>query len=273
MVVKELWCYPVKSLGGYSVPEAQLTPRGFADDRRWMLVDDRGQFYTQRDYPHFAEWIAHCEGDRLSIRHRRYADRQLVLPQARPETGSLLNVSIWEDTVAALAVSDQADRWLSTHLGIACRLVYMPPQSVRPIDPDYAQPGEVVSFADGFPFLITNTASLRELSRRLGRPISMNRFRPNIVIEAAAPFAEDDWQQLRIGRELFRLPKPCGRCQVVTVDQETGEKSPDVLSELARFRKRGNKVIFGMNACWDKPTATPAPAYLRVGDTVARLGG
>lgn len=267
MTIQELWCYPVKSLGGYPLAKAQLTARGFADDRRWMLVDPQGQFYTQREYAHFAEWIAMCAGDGLTIRHRNDPGRQLIIERARPTQGKPLRVTVWDDTVEALPVGPDADRWLSEELQLPCRLVYMPPHSMRPVDPDYARPGEIVSFADGFPYLVTNTASLRELERRLDRELSMTRFRPNIVIATDTPFAEDHWQHLRIGGEDLRLPKPCGRCQVVTIDQETGARTPEVLTELSHFRRRGNKVIFGMNACWENADAG-GDHFLEVGAAV-----
>mgnify|MGYP000105173872 CR=1 FL=1 len=133
----------------------------------------------------------------------------------------------------------------------------------RQVDPRFAKPEEEVSFADGFPYLVTSTASLADLSERVGEDLDEQRFRPNIIVENETPFDEDNWAALKIGSHNFRLPKPCARCIMITQQPETGERNLRVLTELPAYRKVGNKVMFGMNACWEG-----GEGQVRVGDPV-----
>ncbi len=121
----------------------------------------------------------------------------------------------------------------------------------RPVDPDYGKPGDRVGLADGFPFLLISEASLADLNARLEQPLPMNRFRPNLVIGGCEPFAEDGWSRVRIGSITFRVVKPCSRCAITTVDQTTAVAGKEPLRTLARFRKVGDKVLFGQNLIHD----------------------
>jgi len=125
----------------------------------------------------------------------------------------------------------------------------MPDDSIREVKPDYIQ-DEIVSFADGYPYLLTNVASLNQLNEQLPQPVSMDRFRPNVVIFGNHPFEEDHWNQITIGQHQFTTPKPCARCQVVNINPATAKSSKEVLKTLSTFRREGNKVMFGMNGCW-----------------------
>lgn len=263
MKISSLHLYPVKSLGGQTLDTARALGRGLADDRRWMLVDADGRFISQREHAGLALWTAELRDEDLRLRHHN-GQLSLRVPAARAEDGPPITVTVWDDTFTARLVPTVTPTELSAALGIDCRLVYLGADSHRPIDPRYAGPEEEVSFADGFPYLIANTASLRELERRMGTELSMSRFRPNIVVHTDTAFAEDEWREVAVGETgRFRTPKPCGRCVVVTIDPRTGEKNPDVLAELARFRRRGRKILFGVNACLEGE-----PVTLRVGDPV-----
>ncbi len=169
---------------------------------------------------------------------------------------------VWDDLVESLPVSDGTDRWFSEFLGLRCRLVYLPDESVRPVDPAYGRPGDQVGLADGFPFLLISEASLADLNARLEGSVPMNRFRPNLVVRGCGPFAEDDWKLVRIGPIAFRVVKPSARCHITTVDQETAATGKEPLRTLARFRRCGTRVLFGQNLIHDK-TGT-----LRINDTV-----
>ena len=264
--VAALYRYPIKSLGGVAVTEAVVAERGFEDDRRWMLVDGAGQFISQRQHHKLAKYGAHMlEDGNLEI--FRYDSRSppMCIPDPRPEGGPDTKVTVWDDTFYAKSVAAPG---IGAYLGLDdARLVYMDETVLRPVDPRYARNAETVSFADGYPYLITTTASLDALADRLGRPVEMLRFRPNIVLEGAAPFAEDAWRRLRIGEQEFYLPKPCARCVMVTLEPETGEKDLMVLGELARYRRHDNKTLFGMNGL----ALPPVPGTLRVGDRVTVL--
>ena len=212
MKIKELWVYPVKSLAGNAVSSATLAARGFVDDRRWMLIDEKGRFISQREHAHLARWQARVEANDLVLEHLNSGE-QLRIKEARTNEGSLVEVQVWDDQFSARLVESVSAEELHHALGISCRLVYMSEDSNRPLDPRYAQGDERVSFADGYPYLVTNQASLEALAAEVGEELSMQRFRPNIVLEGAAAFAEDEWQALQMGAETFRLPKPCAPSQ------------------------------------------------------------
>ncbi len=265
-----LYCYPVKALGGVELTVAHLDKRGLENDRRWMLVDATGQFISQRNFPSLVHWqaaVAYEEGAKeaaLVFTHRLRGDVFYI--SGIKSVRERIRVQVWDDIFSAAVVGEEVPtKALVSAMGLPdARLVYMDEAAVRPVDPRYAGSGDTVSFADGFPFLITNTASLADFSQRLGREVAMSRFRPNIVVESQSPWVEDQWQQLLIGGQPFRLPKPCARCQVVTINQQSGEQDKRILRGLAAFRKEGQKVLFGMNALWEGQGA----AHIRVGDTV-----
>lgn len=251
MQVLQLYRYPVKSLGGQSVDSLQPEIRGFQDDRRWMFVDADGRFISCRSVTSLLRFSAEVHGDEL--RFVRIANGTLLGAVAGAREGKKsIEVTVWDDTFHATLIEDEGIPAIAEALGIpGARLVYMGAEDRRPVDPRFAKAGEEVSFADGFPYLITNTASLDDLSGRVGEALDERRFRPNIVVSTSAPWAEDEWSALQIGAHRFRLPKPCARCIMVTVAPETGEKNLRVLAELSAYRKVGNKVMFGMNACWE----------------------
>ena len=264
--VAALYRYPVKSLGGESLQQAMVAERGFADDRRWMLVDEAGQFISQRRQHHLARYGARLsEEDTLEIFPYDLSKPPLRIADPRPAGTRDVEVTVWDDTFYAKTVAAPG---IGAYLGLEdARLVYMDETVSRPVDPRYARDAETVSLADGYPYLITTTASLDALADRLGRPVDMLRFRPNIVLEGTTPFAEDGWTRIRIGNQRFCLPKPCARCVMVTLAPETGEKDLMVLSELARFRRHENKTFFGMNAL----ALPPSDGTVRVGDGVEVL--
>jgi len=267
MQLSEIRIYPIKSLAGLSLPTAALTPKGLYLDRRWMLVDSQRQFLSQRSVPQMAlldlQWASRSP-DVLRISHRKHQMEPLLLPLKPPIGNTSLQVGVWDDRVTAFAVGPVYDAWFTQALGIDCHLVYMPEAAPRPVDPQYAQAGDTLSFADGFPYLLANEASLQDLNRRLSQPVDMDRFRPNLLVAGAAPWEEDHWQSFQIGSVHFRSLKPCARCVLVNVNPLTAEKGREPLNTLTSFRKKGNKVLFGINACWDQG----AVLQLKVGDSV-----
>ncbi len=244
MRVHSLYLYPVKSLAGIEVSSFDLDEFGPAGDRRWMLVDDSGAFVTQRQLPILA-----------TIR-TRIDDRSLKV--SIPDEGTfdlvpdkeLVSVGVWRDRVEALIGADKASQAASRYCGQSLRFVYMPENSFRRVDPERVPDRKRVGFADGFPFLVTNQASLDELNARLQTPVDMRHFRPNIVVSGAKPWAEDDWRALVIGTAHFDVAKPCSRCVMTTVDPDVGAKHPrtEPLRTLSTYRKTPDGVIFGQNA-------------------------
>lgn len=265
MRVLEIRIYPVKGLRGRSVPSADVEPWGLAGDRRFMVVDPSGRFRTQRELPRMAV----VEADLVEGGVELFATQAGRVAVRKPDADApAITVSIFGDTaVPARDAGDEAAAWLSAALHVPCRLVHLAePATSRPVDPDFAEAGDHVSFADGFPLLVTNAASLQDLNARLSSPVSMDRFRTNVAVDGAQAWAEDSWSRLRIGGAVFAGPKDCARCAVPTVDQDAGERSPDnePIRTLAAFRRKaGGRIIFGQNLI---PRAL---GRIAVGDDVA----
>lgn len=256
ITVSRLFVYPVKSARGIALEEARLTDRGFEHDRRFLITDRRGAFLTQRELPALALLGVAVAGDALCL---SAPGMPPITAPLRPRSGAPRQVRIWGATCDALALGDELAGWLGAYLGVACELVYMPESSIRPVSPTYAHAGERVGFADAYPFLLTTEESVAELAGRLAEPAPMNRFRPNIVVRGAAPYAEDGWRAMTIGGVPFHVAKPSERCIVLTVDQVTGRKGKEPLATLAGYRKKGGKVLFGQY-------------LLHRGDGVVRVG-
>lgn len=248
MRISDIRIYPVKGLRGHSVPAATVEPWGLAGDRRYMVVDEAGRFLTQRQWPRMAAVEARLAGDGLELSAANAGRVGIPQPGDAAET---VAVTVWKDRVTARDAGAEAAAWLSAALATRCRLVFMAdPATARPVDPDFADPRDRVTFADGFPLLVTNDASLADLNARLASPVGMDRFRTNIAVQGAEPWAEDGWAELHAGAVRFAGTKDCARCAVTTVDQDTGVRSDDTepLRTLARFRRKaGGRIIFGQN--------------------------
>jgi len=242
----EIWTYPVKSLRGVRHARADVQTCGLAGDRRWMLADGNGRFFSQRDVPRMSLVSAAYEGDDLLLS----AEGAGALHVQAPRTGEKRRVTVWHDALQALDAGDAAADWLSVAAGLPCRLMYQDDPASRPLDPKYARPGDAVNLADGFPVLLTSVESLADLNGRLAHAVEMLRFRANLVVEGAAPWAEDNWRRLRIGAVVLRVAKPCDRCIMTTIDPATGER-PDPeepLRTLKTFRRDAKgRVLFGQN--------------------------
>nr|WP_315250107.1 MOSC N-terminal beta barrel domain-containing protein [uncultured Flavobacterium sp.] len=248
--LSEIWVYPVKSLGGIPLQESKVTDRGLELDRHWLLIDDDGRFLSQREYPELALFKPEIAGNFLRITHRVLLESiDIPLLPVLSDTASKIEVTVWEDTIDAYEVSQTITDWFIKLLGFSARLVYMPDESERKLDPDYSITGnELTSFSDAYPFLIIGQSSLDDLNGRLAVQVSMNRFRPNFVFTNGEAFEEDSWREFKIGNVSFVGVKPCDRCVMTTVDQEKGVFSgKDPLKTLAQYRNFGNKVLFGQN--------------------------
>ena len=248
--LSEIWVYPVKSLGGISLQESKVTDRGLELDRRWLLVDVDGRFLSQREYPELALFKPEIVSDFLRITHRvKLESLYIPLRPVFSDADDKIKVIVWDDTIDAFEVSETINDWFTKLLGFSTRLVYMPEESERKLDPDYAISGdEINSFSDAYPFLIIGQASLDDLNGRMEVRVPMNRFRPNFVFTNGDAFEEDAWREFKIGNVSFVGVKPCDRCVMTTVDQEKGVISgKDPLKTLAKYRNFGNKVLFGQN--------------------------
>ncbi|MBQ0985753.1 MOSC domain-containing protein [Streptomyces sp. F63] len=259
--------YPVKSLAGHAPDEAVVEPWGLAGDRRWLLTGADGAMLTQRSVPGLARLRAAPLPDGgIEVT----APGREPLRAGAPGPGATVPVQVFRDEVEAVPAGPAADAWFSALLGAGTRLLHLDdPAHRRPVDPAYGRPGETVGFADGFPLLLTTTASLDALNSWIAEgdhahegPLPMNRFRPNAVIGGTEPWEEDDWAAVRIGGVVFRVVKPCARCVITTTDQRTGERGREPLRTLARKRNAGGRLLFGQNLI---PEGT---GTLRLGDPV-----
>jgi uncharacterized protein YcbX len=244
----EIHIYPVKSLRGEPQRSASVHPCGLAGDRRWLITDHASAMLTQREIIAMARLHARpSAAGAITLTAPHHPPLRLTPP---PATSPSRQVTIWRDTVPALDAGDEPAAWLSTALGTQCRLAYLANPRARPINPAYARPGETVSFADGYPMLLTTTASLADLNTRLAVPIPMSRFRPNLVLTGTPAWAEDTWRRIRIGAAIFRVAKPCDRCIITTIDPATATRPNPVepIRTLGTFRRdlRGG-VMFGQN--------------------------
>lgn len=245
LLISELLIYPVKSLGGIRMESCRVTDRGFEHDRRWMLVDAKNRFITQREFPELVFFRTAILGNNICITDKR--DNCSISIPLVTNGGETIAVDIWDDRCEAICMDQPISDWFSERLLQPVRMVYMPDQSRRPVDPAYAENGELTSFSDGYPVLIIGEASLQDLNRRLEIPITMDRFRPNIVFKGELPFEEDGFLEIFSGDVQFRAVKPCARCILTTTDQESGIRSPEPLKTLSVYRKLNNKIYFGQN--------------------------
>jgi uncharacterized protein YcbX len=258
-ILSGIFVYPVKSLAGISANSWPVTEKGFQYDRKWMIIDNNRQFLSQRKLPKMALIKTALTDKNLILSAQGMEDLSLPL---EPVDGQIINSTIWHDQCDARSVSPEADQWLSDFLKLDCRLVYQPDEVIRPVDPHYANPADKVAFSDGFPFLIISENSLAALNNEMQLNLSMTRFRPNLVISGCHAYAEDSWREIRIGAIDFRLPKPCSRCSIPTIDPETAQTDKEPLVTLNRTRKWQNKVYFGQNALHNQC------GKLAIGDTV-----
>jgi uncharacterized protein YcbX len=253
--IASLHVYPVKGCRGVDVERADVAATGLAThgvgDREWMVVGDDGRFLTQRELPRLALVTTQVTGQglRLLAPHMRPIDIALRAGSASRE------VVVWRNTVLASDCGDAAATWMSDWLAHDVRVVRFDRSRKRECSRDYVgDSGAHTMFADGYPILVANPASLAEVNDRLAAKghaaLPMNRFRPNVVIDGLAAFDEDHVDTVACGDVVLRLVKPCTRCQVTTTDQATARVGVEPLSTLGEFRmdpKLGG-VTFGVNA-------------------------
>jgi uncharacterized protein len=257
-----LFHYPIKSLPGISLEHVNVDRLGLKGDRRWMIVDETGSFQTFRENP----WMAHIAVSEsnagLVLKHHRLGSVEVRFPPA----GSLrMAVKVWNDTVSAACADKTTQDFISSIFEKRVCLVYLVDPKARGVDPNFGQLGDFTSFTDGFPILLTSTASLEALNLVLGKPVEMRRFRPNIVVSGDLPWAEDTWRLLSINGARFRVAKSCTRCVMTTRDPDTGVQADpfEPLQSLSKIhRSPKGKISFGQNLIPDQPTE------LRLGDGV-----
>jgi uncharacterized protein YcbX len=267
----DVWRYPVKSCRGERLSSAAVEPWGLAGDRRWMVVDADGVQVTAREYPQMVLVTPRLGDGLITLSSPGMADLTVPVPAGE----ELVPVSVWASDLVAAPAGEEAAAWLSKIIGEPVRLVYLDDPTRRAPDPEYSKDTDRVSFADGYPLLLTSEESLDALNawiaegpRAAEGPVPMRRFRPSVVMSGAPAWAEDGWRRLRIGPVTFRVAKGCDRCVFTTIDPDTAAKGHEPLFALARHRRWDNKVWFGVNLIPENPDPL---ALIRPGDPVEIL--
>lgn len=263
-VLSKISVYPIKSTRGIAVDEIQVDVMGPARDRRWMLVDDEGLMLSQRTQPRMALIAPSFDGDDLIVEAP-----EMPALRIRPWCGGgeWSRARVWHDELRLPEPDPAYSEWFRSYLGQSCRLLYQPESVIRPVEAPYDTSPWRVSLADGFPLLLVGQASLDLLNQKLEVPVTMERFRPNLVIAGSAAHEEDGWRRVRIGEVELAVVKACVRCAIPLVDPVTGETGVEPLRTLAQYRKKpdSTKVLFAQNAL------ATTPGLLRVGDEVEVL--
>lgn len=238
--------FPVKSMRGHAIDTAVVEPRGLHGDRRWMLVDANARFITARQHPGLLKCSAELIRDGLVLFAPDGSVRDVGEPALSEPT---IEVGIWKSSSPARVAEAAINDWLSRQIGIAVRLVHMAEDCLRSVSRDWSKPGDIVSFADGFPLLLIGSASLDHLNAKLTTPVSMANFRPNLVAKTDTPHVEDRWKRIAIGDVEFDVVKPCTRCVLTTIDPDsaTPAASGEPLATLKTYRREALGVTFGQN--------------------------
>lgn len=268
MRVSDLFVYPLKSARGIAIPAGSVNAFGFSGDRRAMITDPDGQFITQRELPDLARIEVQPGPTALRLLMEGKAD--ILVPPPLPE--NRMDVIVWKSAVSAAVADGETNRQLSDWLGRDIRLVFFDDRAERVANPTWAGEDTPVTFADGYQILITTTGSLKALNEDMlshgEGSVGMDRFRPNIVIDADEAWPEDRWEAIEIGGIRLDLVKPCARCIMTTQDQKTGSREgPNPMPAMGRIRMSADRRVPGPLFGWN---ATPRGAgTITIGDTVS----
>jgi uncharacterized protein len=246
MQISQLFIYPVKSLSGIAKQSIEITSTGFKHDRRWMLVDENNVFLSQRTHSQMALLQTAEKENGITIFNKQNPGGAIIIPFEN-KYNEKIKVTVWDDVCDAIEVDKNLNKWFSDMLHINCKLVYMPDDTKRLVDKRYAANDEVTSFSDGYPILMIGQQSLDNLNRKLTDALPINRFRPNIVFTGGHAHIEDEMAAFTIDEINFLGVKPCSRCVMTTINQQTAQGGKEPLKTLATYRQKNNKIYFGQN--------------------------
>ena len=241
MELTQMYVHPLKSARGIAYDRAFASTQGLLHDREWLVSTPDGQFLTARDYPQMLQiQIDLIPGGMLLSATGRTPI--LAMTQVFKQQ---VNTSVWSANFTAWHGDSAVDAWLSDYMGIPCQLLWLGMKSTRQL----AESATPMSFADGYPYLLVNQASLDALNQELAKPVSVRHFRPNLLISGALPYEEDDWKVVQIGEIVFDVAKPCTRCQMITTDPITAELdvNNEPMRTLAKTRLLEEGICFGIN--------------------------
>ena len=250
--VSKIIIYPIKSLSGVSLPFAKVTSTGFKNDRKFMLMSYvEKKMITLREFPSLYNIkVSMINEDLIQLDNEKKNQPPILIHLNPPyQKSTIYKVNVWDDVIDVQSVDKMIDDWFSDALGIQCMLVRMIPEFFRQVDLKYANKGQGVLFADGFPYLICTESSLAFLNRHLDKKVSMMHFRPNIVIGNSELNEEKSWKSIEINNQIFDSFKPCARCQVISIEPETMMVNEEILPFMSKNYIENKKIIFGLNAC------------------------
>lgn len=241
--IRDIIIYPIKGLRGIHAQEWLALKAGFEYDRRWMILDHNHKFVTQRSFPQMALFSQKIMGNMLKVSYENHSLEILL----NDHTHEIINTKVWDDVAVTVACSSQSSEWFSEMLKTKVILVKIMDEQSRKHMVKATGKTVDVSLADGYPYLVVSEQSLNLLNEKMSFPVKMDRFRPNIVVTADFAHHEDEWKGMEIGQTVFENIKPCGRCNVITIDQQSAEINTEPLRLLNQYRKAGNSVNFGTN--------------------------
>ena len=255
--ITAIYIYPIKSMGGMSLGDAEVGMRGLQHDRRYMLVSAEGKFLTQRQTPELGQFHLAYNADQSGFMVTFQGDTLDIPLSLSHQNHQTLTANVWDDSVEVLSAPSHINQWFSQKLQRDVTLVYQPDHANRPVEQE-RQPNPQnthhVSLADGYPILVVSEASLSLLNQKIQHsspqtePMSLIRFRPNVVLSHLEPHQEDSLGTFQLGTATFHIAKPCSRCILTTIDPITLERGDEPLRTLSTYRKENNKILFGANA-------------------------
>lgn len=261
--ITQLLVYPIKSLPGIALQEAQLSETGIAWDRYWMLTDQNGQFISQRNMPRLVFFKIQLKANGVKVDHPSQK-ASLFIPFERAATYTEIEVTLFDKPYAAAIEQAFVNQWFSKALGEPVYLTFIPSHQDRRVN---RHPDAKINFPDSSQYLFIGEASMNHLNSKLESPIDVIRFRPNIVFTSKQAHIEDEWTSIRIAQNEFNTVKSCGRCQVTTIDPATGVKSKEPLKTLSTYRRSEKNVLFGRYfKCLDEERG-----LIKIGDTIQVL--
>lgn len=263
MHLAEIIVYPVKSLGGVSLKESTVLQSGLEFDRRWVLVNENYVFVSQRNLPKMATLAVNINTDSIYVHEKNNEQNGINIP-IDPISNNPINVTVWDDEIESFAYKSEINDWFKNYLGQKLILVKMNPDKMRQRSLTVEPFQSKMSYADGYPFLVLSKASVQQISDEIGESIDIRQFRPNLILDDCLPFEEDEMKQFSIGEVKFNMVKPCKRCKMIGINQDSGASSNQPILYLSKTRKEGNHIIFGMNA------ALRSSGTIHVGDKISK---
>lgn len=247
MKVAELWIYPIKGIGGQKLENAFATESGFLNDRRFMLIDENNKFISQRSHPTLACLEASILDEKLIVQDKVDSNKIINID---PEIlqNHVIDASVWKSKVESQTFQNEVNQWFSNYLNDNVRLVKQKSFACRTRSLPF-KPNKIgLSYADGYPYLVLSKASVADLAERMQEPVDLRQFRANIIVDDCQAYEEDLLKSFSIHEAGFKMVKPCKRCPVININQDTGESHQNVVKAVSKYRRQENSIIFGMNA-------------------------